>query len=141
MTQELLSVDQVAERLGLHVKTVRGYVRDGRLRATRIGKQYRIAREDLEALTGRPASASDAVRRQRHVEVSSIVEVDAISPDASTRVTNMLLGSVNGRRAGDEPLRIETIYDEARARLKIIVVGGMRANADLLALIRMLLEA
>ena len=141
--QELLSVDQVAERLGLHVKTVRGYVRDGRLRATRIGKQYRIARADLEALTGGPAAASepDTVRRQRHVEVSSIVEVDAISPEASTRLTNMLLGSVNGRRAGDEPLRIETIYDEARARLKIIVVGGMRANAELLALIRILLES
>lgn len=135
-------MDQVAERLGLHVKTVRGYVRDGRLRATRIGKQYRIAREDLEALTGRPASAleRDTIRRQRHVEVSSIVEVDAISPDASTRVTNMLLGSVNGRRPGDEPLRIETIYDEARARLKIIVVGGMRANQDCLALIRLVLE-
>lgn len=135
-------MDQVAERLGLHVKTVRGYVRDGRLRATRIGKQYRIARADLDALTGGSTATAepDTVRRQRHVEVSSIVEVDVISPEASTRLTNMLLGSVNGRRAGDEPLRIETIYDEVRARLKIIVVGGMRANADLLALIRMLLE-
>ena len=143
MAQELFSVDQVAERLGLHVKTVRGYVRDGRLRATRIGKQYRIARADLEALTGGPAAASepDTVRRQRHVEVSSIVEVDAISPEASTRLTNMLLGSVKGRRPGEEPLRVETIYDEARARLKIIVVGGMGVSADLLALIRMLLEA
>ena len=136
-------MDQVAERLGLHVKTVRGYVRDGRLRATRIGKQYRITREDLAALTGHAASGADrdTVRRQRHVEVSSIVEVDAISPDASTRLTNMLLGSVNGRRAAGEPLRVETIYDETRARLKIIVVGGMGANADLLALIRILLEA
>ena len=140
MAQDLLSVDQVAEHLGLHVKTVRGYVREGRLRATRIGKQYRVAREDLEALTGRPASARDTVRRQRHVEVSSIVEVDAISPDASTRVTNLLLASVKGRRPGDEPLRVETIYDADRGRLKIIVVGGMHANADCLALIRLFLE-
>jgi excisionase family DNA binding protein len=141
--QELLSVEQVAERLGLHVKTVRGYVRDGRLRATRIGKQYRITREDLEALTGRPQSAPgrDTVRRQRHVEVSSIVEIDAISPDASTRLTNGLLGAAKGRRAGDEPLRIESIYDEARARLKVVAVGGLHANADLLALVGILLEA
>ena len=53
----LYSVEQVAERLGLHVRTVRNYVRDGRLKAVRIGKQYRIAREDLEALTGHPAAA------------------------------------------------------------------------------------
>jgi DNA-directed RNA polymerase specialized sigma24 family protein len=31
MTQQYYSVDQVAELLGLHVKTVRAYVREGRL--------------------------------------------------------------------------------------------------------------
>ena len=44
MSEELYSVEQVAERLGLHVKTVRSYVREGRLKAVRIGKQYRIGR-------------------------------------------------------------------------------------------------
>ena len=56
MTDEWFSVDQVAQRLGLHVRTVRNYVRDGRLKAVRIGKQYRIARSDLEELTGRSAA-------------------------------------------------------------------------------------
>ena len=45
--QDLYSVEQVAAQLGLHVRTVRNYVRDGRLKAVRIGKQYRIAREHL----------------------------------------------------------------------------------------------
>ena len=55
MSEEMYSVEQVADRLGLHVRTVRGYIRAGRLKAVRIGKQYRIARADLDALTGRPA--------------------------------------------------------------------------------------
>jgi excisionase family DNA binding protein len=69
-------VEQVADMLGLHVKTVRAHVRDGRLKAVRIGKQYRIAREDLEALTGgaAPVPGRDA-ERDRHAEVSSIVHV------------------------------------------------------------------
>jgi excisionase family DNA binding protein len=80
MKQDLYSVEQVAELLGLHVRTVRLYVREGRLEAVRIGKQYRIARKDLEKLTGRPAASfePEPVRRNRHVEVSSIVEIDAI---------------------------------------------------------------
>ena len=52
MADDLYSVEQVAELLGLHVRTVRNYVRDGRLKAVRIGKQYRISRANLEELTG-----------------------------------------------------------------------------------------
>ena len=52
MSEQLLSPHQVADALGLHVRTVRNYVRDGRLPATRVGKQYRIAREDLEKFFG-----------------------------------------------------------------------------------------
>jgi len=143
MSQELYSVEQVADRLGLHVRTVRNYVREGRLKAVRIGKQYRIAREDLEAMTGRPASAFDPepVRRNRHVEVSSIVQIDAISPDASSRVTNLLVGAANSRRGSEEPLHIETIYDEVRGRLKVILVGDMDTNAAMLKVISGLLEA
>src|SRR5262245_13787903 len=130
MSQVLYSVEQVAQRLGLHVKTVRGYVRDGRLKAVRIGKQYRIAREDLAALTGRPGGIDpDTVRRSRHVEASSIVEIDAISPEDAGRITNTLVAAVKGKRDGDEPLRVEALYDEERGRLKVVVMGGVRASA------------
>lgn len=145
MPQKLYSVDQVAGLLNLHVRTVRNYVREGRLKAIRIGKQYRIAREDLEAMTGRPASAleREPVQRQRHVEVSSIVEIDAVSPDTANRAMNLLGGAHNARRPGpaDEPLRIETIYDAERARLKIVLLGGMDTTASYFKIIHAVLEA
>ena len=146
MAQELYSVEQVAERLGLHVRTVRSYVRDGKLKAVRIGKQYRIAREDLEAFTGRPvdASARETARRHRHAEVSSIVEIDAIDPDLAGRITNGILGAAGGRhKAGvaGEPVRIDTKYDEERARLKVIVTGGVATTASLLGLVSLYLES
>jgi len=132
--QDLYSVDQVAERLGLHVRTVRNYVREGRLKAVRIGKQYRIARADLEAFLGRPAPAQpgETVRRHRHVDASSIVEVDAIAPDAAQRITTMLMAAANSRHGEGPPLRVETIYDETRARLKVVLVGDVAATAELL---------
>jgi excisionase family DNA binding protein len=143
MPQELYSVEQVADLLNLHVRTVRNYVRDGRLKAVKIGKQYRIAREDLEAMTGRPASAleGEPVRRHRHVEVSSIIEVDAVSPETANRVMNMMGGSYNSRRSGGEPLRIETIYNPERAHMKVILVGGMDANASYFEMINAILES
>jgi excisionase family DNA binding protein len=143
MSDTLYSVEQVADRLGLHVRTVRNYVREGRLKAVRIGKQYRIGAADLAAMTGRPESSfePEPVRRTRHVEVSSIVEIDAVSPDTANRVTNLMGGAYTSRRAGDEPLRVETIYDAERARLKIILVGGMDITASYFKIINAVLEA
>jgi excisionase family DNA binding protein len=136
MSQDLYSVEQVAELLNLHVKTVRNYVREGRLRAVRIGKQYRIAGEDLAAMTGRPVASfrPEPVRRERHIEVSSIVEIDAVSPETASRLTNSLMGAASG-------VRVEMIYNRERAQLKIILVGSMDQNATYFKFISAILEA
>jgi excisionase family DNA binding protein len=142
---ELLSVDQVAERLGLHVRTVRRYVRHGRLRAVRIGKQYRIAREALDVLTGRetpaPAPVAAAAPGVRQIEVSTIVQADGIDADTASRTTTALLAATNGRRDQADPLRIDTIYDPARARLKVVLHGSAATTASLLKFINAYLEA
>jgi len=134
MSQPLYSVDQVADMLDLHVRTVRGYVREGRLKAVRIGKQYRIARDDLEAFTGRPVPAAEPVRRTRHVEVSSVIEIDAISPDTADRLTNMLMAAAKGADDG-QPLRIDSVYDRPRGRLKVVVLGSVENTVGMLKIV------
>lgn len=136
-SSSLLSVDQVAGQLGMHVRTVRRYVRDGKLKAVRIGKQYRIAATDLAALTGQPVTPTEAsVPRHRHVEASTVVQIDAISPEAAMRVVNGVGGAIKGRdRNTDTPLRVDTVYDEVRARLKIIITGSLATTTVLLQLV------
>ncbi|MFE2853759.1 helix-turn-helix domain-containing protein [Streptomyces lavendulae] len=134
------SVEQVADLLGLHVRTVRGYVREGRLKATLVGRQYRITHEDLEAFTGLPAPApAGAARPARHTEVSGIVQIDAIGPGSVDRLTNLLMAAVAGRH-GDDRLRVESVHDRERATLKIIVLGGLDATAELLRLVDSVIE-
>lgn len=138
--RELYSVGEVAELLGLHVRTVRNYVREGRLKAVRIGKQYRISRADFEALTSRPApaagdSSTAGETPRRHLEVSSIVQVDAIGPDAANRLANLVTASAQSPRATPAALRVQTVYDKERARMKIVILGDAATTADLLQLI------
>jgi excisionase family DNA binding protein len=129
------SVEQVAERLGLHVRTVRGYIRDGRLKAVRIGKQYRIAPADLDAFTGRPAD--DA---QPRVEVSAVVELTGIGAAAADRLSTLLVAGAQLPRDTPDPLRVQAVYDDARARLKVIILGGVADTADILRTIYDVLE-
>ena len=133
---DLYTVERVATLLGLHVKTVRGYVRDGKLAATRVGRSYRIAREDLEGFIGGPVGLRP-VQRQRRVDVSSVVRVDVVSPELAGRVTTMITAAANAPSEG-ERLHIQATYDEEYATLKIILVGGLGAVAEAMKLIDVL---
>ncbi|HUO91915.1 MAG TPA: helix-turn-helix domain-containing protein [Rhizomicrobium sp.] len=142
MDQDFYTITEVAKRLKLHVKTVLIYVRDGRLKATRIGKQYRVARSDFDAFSrghAAPAEADDG-RRTRHVDVSSIVEIDAISRPTAERTVTHLQGALKGRSPADRPTRLDTIYYEDIARLKLIISASPETTASLLNLIPILIE-
>ena len=139
--QDLLSVFDIAKRLKLHVKTVRNYVREGRLKAVRIGKQYRIARSDLEAFTGFPLPLTDRERANRHRDVRSscVVEIDAISPESSSQLESALKAFAH-RSEGDEAVRVEAIYDQDIGHLKLMLFGGAAGTASALMLILALLK-
>ncbi len=44
---DYLSVQEVADRLGVSVFTIRRYIRAGKLRAVKLDGVYRLSREDL----------------------------------------------------------------------------------------------
>lgn len=138
MTVRMYSVDDVAEMLGLHVRTVRGYVRSGRLPAVRIGKQYRIAGEDLERFTGQSATE---MRTEHRVEVTSIVDIDTVDRETADRLTSLLTRASVETRADAEPLRVDTAYDPQRDRMKIVVLGAPREVSRLLDYLEGLLAA
>ncbi len=129
----MLSVEQVAERLGLHVRTVRGYIRSGRLPAVRIGKQYRIARSDLDTLTGRPPAP-----RTAHIEVSTIVQIDGIDRAAADRLATYAQAGIHAARSG---VALQTVHDPERKRMKIVILGAPAATADVLHLLDSILTA
>jgi len=58
-----LTVDRAAERLGLHRNTVLKYIREGRLKATRLDKEYRISEAALRTFMG----AAPAAPRRAHI--------------------------------------------------------------------------
>lgn len=112
----------MAGRLGVHERTVRNYLRSGALQGTRIGKQYRISGDALAAFAGGPVMPESPAEAAR-AEVSSIIEIEPITADRRARVETMII-SLPGD-AGRPPLRVQTLIDEERSRMKIIATGDL----------------
>ena len=48
MSTKWLTLEEIVQELKMHVDTIRGWIRDGKLKATRFGRDYRIKRKDFD---------------------------------------------------------------------------------------------
>ena len=135
MSEEVYTVEQFAERLKLHPKTVLRFIKDGRLRAVKVGKSYRILRSDMEAMTG--VVLGPVAKAPR---VTSIVDMDDVSPDLAQRLGRMLPSLRMGREARPDPMSLNVVYDEAHRHLKIVIVGSPGDTSAILSMIKTFTE-
>ena len=127
---DVCTVDDAARYLHVHAKTVLRYIRDGRLRATRIGKSYRILQRDLEIFTGAAPRAAAPVR------VSAVVEVPDVTADLARKWAGAISNAIDAKPRDATPFHAEVIHEPDHRRLKVIVVGSPDDTMNLLGLIR-----
>jgi excisionase family DNA binding protein len=137
MSDELYTVEAAAERLKLHAKTVLRFIREGRLRATKLGKSYRILRSDLDALAGAPARPAAAAESR----ATAIVDLSDVDPEMARRLASYVTGARLGREARPDPMNIDVAHDPMRRQVKVVLVGSLGDVAATLGLIQALLGA
>ena len=135
MSEEVYTVEQFAERLKLHPKTVLRFIRDGRLRAVKVGKSYRILRSDMEAMTGHTPR-----ERPTGARVSSIVDIPDVAPDTAQRLARVLPAARMAQTAHPDPMSIDVVYDPALRQLKVLIVGSPSDTAAMLKMVDVLVE-
>lgn len=78
-TQEIYTPEQVAKLLQVDVTTVYRYIKEGKLVASKLGRTYRILREDVDLLLA--LTSTGEVARQRLFErVAKIAERNLAIP-------------------------------------------------------------
>jgi excisionase family DNA binding protein len=138
MPGSLYTVEQAAERLKLHPKTVLRMIRDGRLKAARIGKAYRIAGDDLDAVTG----VARAEARESPDRATVIADFGDLSPDLGQRLASTLSAMLVGaHKVRTGPAHLETAYDPVLRRLKVVVITSPEDAAAVLKSAAFLVES
>jgi hypothetical protein len=105
------------------------FIREGRLRAVKLGKSYRILRSDFDAFAGvvpkeRPAGA----------RVTAIVDLPGMSPEAAQRLARVLPSARMGQTAHPDPMSIDVVHDPDRDHVKVVLIG---APGDVASMLRM----
>ena len=65
--RQLLTVPQVAEEFQVTAQTIRNWIDQGVLPAVRVGRAFRVRREDVDALLERASAESSSLATRRDV--------------------------------------------------------------------------
>ena len=96
LTRDVLTPQEVAEYLQLTPDTVYRYIREGRLVASKLGRQYRVPKENVELFLLATSVAGDArMRTFSRQQVREWLEDDRIDEEARS-VGRELLGALEG---------------------------------------------
>lgn len=137
MSEALYTVEQFAERLRLHPKTVLRFIREGRVRAVKVGRSYRILRSELEAMIGVEHRAPQVAS----IRVTSIVDIEGVDPERAQRLARQVTAARLGGPAQGAPMTVDVVHDPAAHRVKVILVGAPDDVAAMLQLLRFVVDA
>lgn len=141
MTEQYYTVEQISKILDIHPKTIQRYIREGKLRAVKIGKSWRVTGHDLSLFaegtqtSGGPDSTGAAVK----VSASAVVDIET-GRDQAQRIINTLTAVLNVKPPEYGPSTLHTHYVEMESKLRITLWGGAAFMAAMMDIITALTQ-
>lgn len=158
MENKFYTIDQIAELLGMHHKTIRKFITEGKLGASKVGKQWRISghdisifmeknnirmgnkKEDKDLSIEYSTMADGEGAMQQRVNVSAVVDINEIEKDEYIRLSNTLIAIANCKEPGIDNSTIQVRYDEKDKRSRVILWGSTKFIENMLSSISILIE-
>ncbi|NMS90682.1 helix-turn-helix domain-containing protein [Clostridioides difficile] len=150
MDEKFYTIDQVAEILEMHHKTIRKFIKDEKLKANKAGKQWRISKEDLDRFMDVKSDKNNGLEFKLNsskelgcipkINVSTVVDINSISNNEYSRLSNLLLALVNNPTSMSSGSTINLKYNENENRLRVMLWGDIKFIEDMLGSISILME-
>lgn len=158
MENQFYTIDKIAEILGMHHKTIRKFITEGKLAASKVGRQWRISGHDLSLFMEKnnvninkkkisEESNIDSVTIgevkkivKQKVNVSTVADINDIDKEEYFRISNTLIAVMNCKDPKMGKSTINMKYDEKENRLRVLLWGNINFIEEMLNSISMLVE-
>lgn len=148
MEEKFYTIDKIAEMLGMHHKTIRKFITEGKLRANKIGKQWRISSHDLSlfmednSVTIKKNNESenstiefkigDEDNNVHKINISTVIDIMDVNDEDYRRISNTLLALMNSKDSKMNNSNLNLKYYENEKNLKILLWGNLEFSKEML---------
>jgi excisionase family DNA binding protein len=142
MTKDYYTVEQISDMLDIHPKTIQRYIREGRLRAVKIGKGWRVSGHDLSVFV--ESSGDEGLgsgnRPARSVIASSVIDIITCGKEDAIRIMNTLTAALNAKPPEYGRSSMQSQYIEHENMVRITLWGDIRLMAAMMDMVASLTE-
>ena len=157
MDEKFYTIDQIAEILGMHHKTIRRFITEGKLRANKVGKQWRISGHDLSLfmednnvnLRSKNENHSENIEfstdditsnKDKKINISSVIDINEVDSDEYRRISNTLLALMNTKDSKMSNSTINIKWYQKERNLKVMLWGDIEFTKEMLEFITTITE-
>lgn len=159
MEEKFYTIDQIAEILGMHHKTIRKFITEGKLRANKVGKQWRIAGHDLSIFMENnnvnisnkneiedekiefSNSNVDVNNKINKISVSTVVDINEVDMNEYMRISNTLIALMNSKDSKMSNSTINIKHYPKERNLKVMLWGDTEFTKEMLEIISILTQS
>ena len=139
MDKVYYSVAQIARILHMHPKTIQRYIREGKLRAVKIGKSWRISGHDLSRFTEEnslsPDQAQTTFKPQERAKASAVIDITTGSEADAQRMIRSLNAAMLSRPPEFVQVSLVTQYLEADSTVRVSLWGNLPFMAAVFSMV------
>lgn len=138
MIVELLTVEQLAQMLDMHPRTIRRYIRENQLKASKVGGEWRIRREDAEMFIGgriNEIKADSAEEIQSFIsgqtsviegknQVCTIFDYYVDTPEEARKISEVFMHYMNESTPNHGQAKFQYFYDDVEKKGRYTIWGN-----------------
>jgi len=138
MQEKFYTVEKIAEMLDMHPKTIQKYIREGKLRATKVGKAWRVSGHDLSQFVQINGETNPIIESRADknpddkIMISSVVDIDVENMNEAISIVNMLTAGMNSKTSDYGHTTMKAQFIESELKVRVMLYGNIKFMETLL---------
>jgi len=141
------SIQELTDILKLHPKTILRFIHEGKIKAQKIGRSWRVSQAALKeyahAELATPAPTVEPVdfgSISDRMKVSAVIEIVEQNSEEASRLSNSLMAALNCRKQSDDGSRFDFFYYPEARKAKYVLYGTPAFIGEIMTMFSRLAE-
>ncbi|MGD1816008.1 MAG: helix-turn-helix domain-containing protein [Pleomorphochaeta sp.] len=136
MDKKYYSVNEIANMLNLHQKTIQRYIREGKLKANKIGKAWRVEDNELKIFANNIGITQLTNQKPKQIKASTVIDIPISDKERANRIITALNGAMISKPLEYNFSSLHSQYIESENLVRLSIWGNLDFISSIISLIK-----